>query len=430
MPTLTRVNDDSAFRPESYGAKGDGSTNDTVAFQAAIDAAKAVAGKVVLRNKTYIIDTLDLTAITGGLTMQGDSTAGARLRFRNSTPAVIIDGTGSSHLRFYNLWIEALTDKHATVGVLFGRNGVGSSQHHVLDNVVISGYFDIACLAEVTSEANEFYGTILENYSAVAGSVAYVRTNTVELGLTSTYETLTAFDGNTEGAWFGGAWVHTVAGHYAAWLRGIQEFSANGTGVATNAGAADVLLMGNCNSVAFRSCHMEGSPDIAIYHGSAHSMIGLTVEACYLGGTVAGYYGFNGSTLQSANFLSNHCGCTTQVNADTLLDSTIDCQGAGVATRTAAKRNRFWNVAAGFLTLVGESGNVRHEDLTAAGGELLISDRFALTGTQQILGGAVDPSAGAGVVAPQGSVYLRTNGGAVTTLYVKTGAGDTDWTAK
>jgi hypothetical protein len=52
------------------------------------------------------------------------------------------------------------------------------------------------------------------------------------------------------------------------------------------------------------------------------------------------------------------------------------------------------------------------------------------SGGPEIMAGAVDPSAGAGVAAVQGSIYLRTNGGASTTLYVKTGAADTNWTAK
>jgi hypothetical protein len=43
--------------------------------------------------------------------------------------------------------------------------------------------------------------------------------------------------------------------------------------------------------------------------------------------------------------------------------------------------------------------------------------------------GEGDPEAA--VVAPVGSIFLRTDGGAGTTLYVKeSGAGDTGWVAK
>ena len=52
-----------------------------------------------------------------------------------------------------------------------------------------------------------------------------------------------------------------------------------------------------------------------------------------------------------------------------------------------------------------------------------------LPGGQKILGGAGSPNGA--VSAPMGSIFLRTDGGASTTLYVKTsGTGTTTWTAK
>jgi hypothetical protein len=43
----------------------------------------------------------------------------------------------------------------------------------------------------------------------------------------------------------------------------------------------------------------------------------------------------------------------------------------------------------------------------------------------KLLTGTADPSAGAGVVAPVGSLYIRTG---TVQLWQKTGAGDTQWT--
>ena len=51
------------------------------------------------------------------------------------------------------------------------------------------------------------------------------------------------------------------------------------------------------------------------------------------------------------------------------------------------------------------------------------ADRVAV-GATDITSGNADPTAGAGVVAPLGSLYLRDDG----TLYQKTNTGDTDWT--
>jgi hypothetical protein len=43
-----------------------------------------------------------------------------------------------------------------------------------------------------------------------------------------------------------------------------------------------------------------------------------------------------------------------------------------------------------------------------------------------IITGSVDPSAGAGVAAPIGTIYSR-NTGSAGTLFVKAGAADTSW---
>lgn len=54
----------------------------------------------------------------------------------------------------------------------------------------------------------------------------------------------------------------------------------------------------------------------------------------------------------------------------------------------------------------------------------LATEILVLNGVD-LLAGAANPSAGAGVVAPIGSLYLRTDG----TLWIKTGATNTAWTS-
>lgn len=48
--------------------------------------------------------------------------------------------------------------------------------------------------------------------------------------------------------------------------------------------------------------------------------------------------------------------------------------------------------------------------------------------TARCFSGAPDPSAGAGLAAPEGSIYLRNDGGGLGELYIKTGPADVDWT--
>jgi hypothetical protein len=61
--------------------------------------------------------------------------------------------------------------------------------------------------------------------------------------------------------------------------------------------------------------------------------------------------------------------------------------------------------------------------------EGIVSPFFQYLNKVLLITGAVDPTAGAGVAAAQGSIFQRTNGGVGTTLYAKTGATNTSWTA-
>lgn len=53
-----------------------------------------------------------------------------------------------------------------------------------------------------------------------------------------------------------------------------------------------------------------------------------------------------------------------------------------------------------------------------------LGSNVLLLGTVELVEGSVDPSAGAGIPAPVGSLYLRTDG----TIWSKTGAGNAAWT--
>lgn len=61
-------------------------------------------------------------------------------------------------------------------------------------------------------------------------------------------------------------------------------------------------------------------------------------------------------------------------------------------------------------------------------GTTAVASPITFTSGAQILTGTGDPTSV--VQAPQGSIFLRTDGAAATTLYVKTGALIANWTAK
>jgi len=163
-------------------------------------------------------------------------------------------------------------------------------------------------------------------------------------------------------------------------------------------------------------------PIMGNLHGDA-----LTKTGDYLFG-VRGAYSITGS------------GAATQPKGallGSIEDGSVDANGAVVA----------WCDGDSAVTQAGAAFKVRNRnsvpnsgfdygvDLADAAGDGFpaVAYRTAdirLSSLVVVLSGAVDPSAGAGVAAPQGSLYLRTNGGAGTTLYVKEGAADTAWAGK
>ena len=80
------------------------------------------------------------------------------------------------------------------------------------------------------------------------------------------------------------------------------------------------------------------------------------------------------------------------------------------------------------ITTSGNDGNLYTNTFTAKGG-LNVAEGPIAIGTRTITVGSGSPEGA--VAAPTGSLYLRTDGGARSTLYVKTsGSGNTGWTAK
>jgi hypothetical protein len=90
-------------------------------------------------------------------------------------------------------------------------------------------------------------------------------------------------------------------------------------------------------------------------------------------------------------------------------------------------------VGVGSVSLIGTSitgGMFPNPALTYASNNQFWVQQQYFWNTVSITTGTGDPSAGLGVPASQGSLFLRTDGGANTTLYVKEGAADTAWAAK
>ncbi len=114
----------SVFNVKSYGATGDGSTDDTVAIQAAINAVPSTGGKVVLPAGVYMISST-LTIDKDGTILAG---VGAGTTIRVAGSALGIDaikiGNGSTtraHCGVLNLRLDASAQKTAGRGIFLTK---------------------------------------------------------------------------------------------------------------------------------------------------------------------------------------------------------------------------------------------------------------------------------------------------------------------
>ena len=130
-------------RPEDYGAVGDGSTNDAVALQAAIDAALSASRPLVL-SKSYRCNS-DLMVSGNGLTIKGESAVESTIIFGSDSGFIVTGGnpsdyTGNSFV-FKDFRIRT-TGSHPSevIRMSYTANGQGRTQAQAsFQNIDISG---------------------------------------------------------------------------------------------------------------------------------------------------------------------------------------------------------------------------------------------------------------------------------------------------
>jgi hypothetical protein len=179
-----------------YGATGDGSTDDSPAFQTALSVAKVYGGTVFIpRPSVYyrIRASLDLTPSarhTAGFSVRME----ANPHFSATSPngAVLLDHTGigfdctgNNALQFHDLCAAARSSTVPLVAFLCARNSTGASVVHRFSNCRVFGYFSVAVYYNYGCEDDQLVGCYFHNYHARANSKTVVITATNVFALAS-----------------------------------------------------------------------------------------------------------------------------------------------------------------------------------------------------------------------------------------------------
>jgi len=205
------------------------------------------------------------------------------------------------------------------------------------------------------------------------------------------------------GTWFTGGSATTTKPYLLVEPSGTTStgWSTSGTGIGVNAASG---FAGNLLDLQVAGASKGKVSATGILTTGSHVLSGGNIEA-------TGYFGFN----SLATIKSTSSGVLTLGNyADPATDFSRLQFGGTTSSFPALKRSTTGIVA----RLADDSSDT-----------WLQASRFQLTGGQAIYGGAGSPESV--VTAVVGSLFLRTDGGAATTLYVKeSGSGNTGWIAK
>jgi hypothetical protein len=419
-----------------YGAIGNGTTDDTTAIQNAIDdMATDGGGTLYFPPGVYAVtDSLvpksKVLLLGSGFTSTNDAGYEAPVR---------IVGDGGF----------AIFDSGAAAVYDFGMDGFG-----LIGSETDSGSRGIYAENANNWTIRNVFGSGFANQGMfIRGGVAGVYENIwmqracMKRADHSTYVGAVQFGDATHylsdpiGRYIGGYCSYTSgygSGYHCGLLlgapNGVFEFcqgSWSETGIKTLASVSDNMRLTNC-----RADHNRGHGfDIAGQNASYLGCIALNNSRA----TDATYSGFrvrNGGNTFSDNWITETYGFTEHH-----LYGFEDDSDDGASNLYGAS-NRCGSLVSGGLyhvtTWAALPGIMRWNGRMLQLDNPPSMDGVSWSGTGLIVGtagpciisGALDPSAGSGVAAVQGSIFMRTDGGASTSIYIKTGAADTAWTAK
>jgi hypothetical protein len=393
-----------SFDVMRYGATGDGVTDDSTGIQAAIDAAEAAGGGIVyLPTGTYIAENLTLKT-TVHLLGAGIEATVVKLKAGSTDPVFSGDDFGSLWNTNSTAGIHSWSIRDLTID---GNkaNAAGGGR-----GIEVYGYgYELNRIVIRDCASDGLHSLWSDDAGAPGPNSMEARLVNVEIHECDDY-----------GIYWGGP-------HDSVW---------HGVIVWEN-GVDGVVVKTNGNSLVATGCHSWGAAQNYAWNiqGSNVHLIGCTAEGaiteqiivtandCHIaGGTIfaagGGATGIHLHTVAGCQIHTHVLNCTsgaikfTADGGSHLIDIlSYQASGAAISGTPSATNEMRVSVKGG-----GTGSQVRHN-----GGLIFMGE-----GDVSIRTGSGAPENN--VTAAVGSLYLRTDGGAGTTLYVKeSGTGNTGW---
>lgn len=387
------------------------------------------------------------TTFNGTTVIRGTHTGVAVLDFRGTQAA------GLDNIKVYG--DQTLTPK---TGILLGRNSVGSAGFHIFNNVSVEGYFSKAAVYSIASEENTW---IRPHISLIGGGALYAfytsqGDDLAVGGLTGSSN----IQGTLYAPWFRSdvndaasslIYINAGAGTLAWTFSGGYLLPKSGAYVTIQTGAVDAS--DTPGQFVFIGINGEKNPGGLDPHAGFDLLVsgsrvlhGLQVLGCSFElEATAGRFVKQAATLTLkgcdirgrgrsgiASSLFPALIANSRIN-DGISDvqqfyGDIGVTGSVIGSGTNTDGFVFGSGGPKFRLQSGSSQIQATVNSGATFYDLAIKDVY-LGGVTPIKAGAGTPEGA--VTAPVGSLFLRTNGGAGTTLYIKeSGAGNTGWIGK
>lgn len=289
---------------KDFGAKGDGSTDDTAKCQAAIDAAKALgtAGGVTIGPLTtaslvwfppgrYCVSNLDCTGFNG-LTLAGNPGSVILYADKQATSSKpVFDFTGSSNCQVAGLIVAGQTPGGAdpsiipTIGYLLAETTTGGdSNKNRMDNCGSLGKFTVAPLVIYGSTDNAFYSCAFQQRTT--DKPALFVSNTNSYSFSSPYKTIATAPSNTGDNTFYSCEFHGAASAAIATLQiySVDNLRFYGGNCDNSSNAHSVLFNGSSKQVLFSGVKFyseNGSAPPDLFYADNAPCLRLGIVNCH-----------------------------------------------------------------------------------------------------------------------------------------------------